>query len=142
MKRYLLLTYFLFLGLFLSAQIGGTKVYEFLNLPQSARVTALGGYLFSVADEDVNLAYSNPAALNPMMSGNISFSHNFQLADLNNGHVAYAKYVKKHTEHALKTNMSRALKIDMSHALEIEHSLGKTYGGGNRGNRENIWGGK
>jgi len=95
MKKYLLLTYFLFTGLFLSAQIGGTKVYEFLNLPQSARVTALGGYLFSVVDEDVNLAYSNPAALNPMMSGGISFNHNFQLLDLNNGHVAYAKYVNK-----------------------------------------------
>lgn len=95
MKRHLLLTYFLFTGLYLSAQIGGTKVYEFLDMPQSARITALGGYLFSVADEDVNLAYSNPAALNPMMSGNVSFSHNFQLSDLNNGHVAYAKYVEK-----------------------------------------------
>lgn len=95
MKKYLFLSWFLSTAVFLSGQIGGTKVYEFLSLPQSARVTALGGHVLSVADEDVSLAYSNPAALNQEMSGAISFSHNFQLSSINNGHVAYAQYVKK-----------------------------------------------
>lgn len=80
---------------FLNAQIGGTKVYQFLNLPQSARVTGLGGYLMTVVDEDLSLAYSNPGLLNPLMGGGISFSHNFQLGGIGNGHLAYAHNFEK-----------------------------------------------
>ena len=32
------------------AQIGGDNVYEFINMPQSARVTALGGSLIALAE--------------------------------------------------------------------------------------------
>lgn len=95
MKKILLLTCCLLTGLHLFAQIGGTKIYEFLSLPQSARVTALGAHLLTVADEDVNLAYSNPAALNPLMSGTVSFNHSFLLGGIGHGNLAYGQYVKK-----------------------------------------------
>ena len=95
MKKNLLCAIFVLMLLRLEAQIGGTKVYEFLNLPQSARVTALGGEVLTIADDDAALAYTNPALLNPQMSGSISFSHAFHLSDLGHGNLAYAQYIKK-----------------------------------------------
>ena len=77
------------------AQIGGKDTYEFLNLPASSRITALGGHLISVQDEDVTLALSNPAALNDKMHNRISFSHNFHFADIQNGYVGYGRKVSK-----------------------------------------------
>lgn len=79
-----------------NAQIGGSHVYEFLNLPQSARATALGSHLYALADSDVNTAYSNPATLNPYMSKALSFNYNFNIANIGNGHLAYGQYWKKH----------------------------------------------
>ena len=96
MTKYLLP--FLFLGVIfqLPAQpIGGDNIYEFLNSSQSARVTALGGNLITVRDDDVNLAFQNPAALNPEMTGALAFNHNFRLADIRNGYFAYGHYIKK-----------------------------------------------
>ncbi len=66
----------LFLGLSLSStgQIGGNNIYEFLNLSQSPRVTALGGNLITVLDGDVSLAYGNPATLNRLMHQKLTFN--------------------------------------------------------------------
>ena len=60
------------LSLFAQVPIGGKNVYEFLNLSPSARVTALGGNLITVKDDDVALAFQNPSALNASFS-----THNF-----------------------------------------------------------------
>jgi len=75
--------------------VGGDNVYEFLNLSPSARITALGGHLITVRDDDVNLAYANPASLNPEMHQQIGFSHNFHLADIGGGYAAYGHFVEK-----------------------------------------------
>lgn len=79
----------------LPAQIGGRYVYEFLGLPSSARLTALGGHLISVSDDDINLAMSNPASLNDLTDNSVSFSHNFHFAGIGNGHAAYGKKIDK-----------------------------------------------
>jgi len=75
--------------------VGGDHIFEFLNAPPSARITALGGYLIAVRDDDVGLAYQNPAALNPEMHQSLTFNHNFRLADIQNGYVGYGHYVPK-----------------------------------------------
>ncbi|MEM1320210.1 MAG: type IX secretion system protein PorQ [Bacteroidota bacterium] len=96
-KRYAFLL-FLALSCFTrpaSAQVGGENIYEFLNLPSSARITALAGNLITVRDNDANLAYANPALLNPQMHQQISFNHNIHLAGINNGYASYAHYVDK-----------------------------------------------
>lgn len=90
------LSILLFIGYnsFLSAQIGGRYVFEFLNNPHSARLTALGGSQITVADEDISLATSNPALLNEKSNNQFSFNHNFHFADINNGHIAFGKSLK------------------------------------------------
>lgn len=93
MQKYLLILLFLLINVqFLLAQLGGQNVFGFLNLSPSARVTALGGNLITVMDDDVNLAYANPALLNPEMHQQIAFSHNFHLAKIQNGYTSYANY--------------------------------------------------
>ncbi len=79
----------------LSAQVvGGDNVFEFLNLPVSPRITALGGQLISVRDDDVNLGYAAPSLLNPSMDGKLSFSHDFMLGGIAQGYAAYGHYLQ------------------------------------------------
>ncbi|MEM1216176.1 MAG: type IX secretion system protein PorQ [Bacteroidota bacterium] len=79
----------------LSAQVGGLFTYEFLNFSPSARVSALGGVLIGVQDDDINLAANNPAALNPQMHQQISFSHAFHPGGINYGYAAAGHHVEK-----------------------------------------------
>lgn len=95
MKRILFLSILLIKISLVNGQLGGQKAYEFLNLPASGRITALGGLLPSVQDEDITLALGNPASLNDKMHNRISFSHNFHFADTQNGYVAYGRKINK-----------------------------------------------
>ena len=96
---YRVLVFQILLALFFShslyAQIGGDNVYEFLNLPASARITALGGSLIAVKDSDISLAYNNPAALNKEMHNVITFNQNFHVADIRNSYAAYGRHIEK-----------------------------------------------
>lgn len=78
-----------------SAQIGGDNVFEFVNISPSARATALGGRLLTVMDDDVNLAYFNPAVANDSMHMQVSFNHGFHLAGISNSYVAYGHHLDK-----------------------------------------------
>ena len=96
MKRILPLLFSLFFVLGKNdAQVGGDHIYEFLNLSNSARITGLAGNLITVKDDDVALAYQNPAVLNPLMHQSISFNYNFHVSDISNGYAAYGHYVDK-----------------------------------------------
>jgi hypothetical protein len=75
------------------AQLGGLHTYEFLNLSPSARITALGGNLITVRDDDANLAVGNPAALNPAMHQQLSFNHSFHVAGISHGYASYAHHL-------------------------------------------------
>ena len=77
------------------AQIGGSKVYEFLNLPASARITALGGKHITVRDDDLAFALGNPAALNDTMHNQLTFNHSFHLSDIGQGVAGYGHHSQK-----------------------------------------------
>lgn len=78
-----------------SGQTGGRRVYEFLNLPESARIASLGGNAIAVQDEDVMLGFHNPSALNPLIHTQVAFNHNFSIAGIQNGGAAYGHYLSK-----------------------------------------------
>ncbi len=86
----LLLTYIFLQVIEVFAQIGGNSVYSFLNLSNSARVAALGGQSISIADNDLNLVYNNPALLSEDMSKHLAFNYIDYFADVNYGYVSYA----------------------------------------------------
>lgn len=56
-------------------QIGGKRSFEFVNIPSNPRLVGLGGVNVSLANEDINLAFSNPALNGDTLSGMVSFSY-------------------------------------------------------------------
>ncbi|MEY4902915.1 MAG: hypothetical protein RLZZ292_730 [Bacteroidota bacterium] len=88
--------FFLLLGLFfltfsLSAQVGGNHIFEFLNAPNSARASALGGMAIATKDDDVAVAYQNPSALNTKMDKALSFNLNRGFGGTSNGYLGFGK---------------------------------------------------
>ena len=73
----------------LGAQLGGISAYEFLNLPNSATVAAMGGHHIALRNEDLSLAARNPSLLNPAMDGRVSLSHAFHPAGISNSYLGY-----------------------------------------------------
>ncbi|MEO0734389.1 MAG: type IX secretion system protein PorQ [Bacteroidota bacterium] len=77
------------------AQVGGIAVYEFLNLPNSATVAAMGGHHIALLDDDLSLALRNPSLLNKQMDKRAALSHAFHPAGISNSSLAYATYREK-----------------------------------------------
>ena len=70
-------------------QAGSTSTYKFLNVPGSARLSAFGGHVVSIADSDINLANHNPAALNEEMYGMLSLGHKFLFNGIHSQNLDY-----------------------------------------------------
>ncbi|MBN1952100.1 MAG: type IX secretion system protein PorQ [Bacteroidales bacterium] len=76
-------------------QSGGDNIWDFLNVPVSARSTSLGGQQISIYDEDLNFVYNNPSLLNPSMSNQLSLSYVDYMADIGYAYVSYARSFEK-----------------------------------------------
>lgn len=72
------------------SQVGGSGVYDFLNLTNSARVASLGGKNISTFDKDLNFAHHNPALLNSEMDNRIILNYIRYFAGINFGYAGYA----------------------------------------------------
>jgi len=73
----------------LLAQKGGETTYSFLGLTNSARVSALGGEVVSIRDEDINLVFHNPALLHHGMHNHLSLNYVNYFAGVNYGYASY-----------------------------------------------------
>lgn len=89
MKKLLTIS-LVYFSCFVNAQTG-TNVYNFLNVPNSARQAALGGDAVSVRDYDVNFTAVNPALMNLDMDNRIGMSYTSYLADSKLGSINYVK---------------------------------------------------
>jgi hypothetical protein len=78
------------------SQQGGTTVYNFLSLPASPKVTALGGSLVPVRDNDIHLVLQNPSLLSPALNNQFSFSFMDYFAGSNTGNVVLVKHFEKY----------------------------------------------
>lgn len=93
MRNYLFLFCIILVGFkSSSAQTGGKHTYKFLNLIPSARVSALGGNLIAVRDNDLQLVYHNPSLLDSNMHNHFALSYVNYFADINYGNIAYAQH--------------------------------------------------
>lgn len=81
--------------MFANAQIGGNSTYQFLNVPVSSRVGAMGGSALSIRDDDPNLTLTNPSLLTKPMSTSVTLTYLNYFADINYGYVSYIQYFKK-----------------------------------------------
>ena len=76
-------------------QIGGLRAFEFLEVPNHARIAGLGTVNVSSNAGDVNMMWQNPALINSDMDGALSFSVNPYIANIYNSQITYAEDFKK-----------------------------------------------
>ena len=87
--------FILVLSLFLNdfesfGQVTSQSSFRFVNLVTSPRAAGFGGNMINVKDNDLSLAYANPALLNPTMDNQVSLSFMKYLAGSNYGMISYA----------------------------------------------------
>ena len=76
-------------------QIGGKKVFEFLNLPTNARSAALGGVVISTTENDATMFLANPALLNDADHNYLSVSNLGFYADIKYNTFTYSRKIDK-----------------------------------------------
>lgn len=74
------------------AQVGGSTSFRVLDIPNSARLSALGGHGISVQDNDITLGLYNPGLLNPTMGRQVALSYLPYYKDINVGFASYAHH--------------------------------------------------
>ncbi len=74
----------------LIAQTNGAEVYRFLEMPSSARASALGGNHVAIFDGNSSLMHINPAYLNESSAKNVSATFVNYLSDARYGFANYA----------------------------------------------------
>lgn len=77
------------------AQVGGDATYQFLNLPNSARIAALGGNFLTINDDDITLTLANPSLINEKMNNQIGLSFVDFYTDVNYGFAQYSRTFNK-----------------------------------------------
>lgn len=88
MKSKLLILGFLFILTRTNAQtLGGSTVYNFLQLSNTPQLTALGGINITNQTADIGLAFNNPALLRPAMHSHTSMVFNSFYAGVKNYHL-------------------------------------------------------
>lgn len=101
MKKQILILLISVATLPLYCQTGGDNIWDFLNVPVSARSTALGGQQISIYDDDLNFVYNNPSLLNPSMSNQLTLSYVDYMADIGYAYVSYARTFDKYGNFAV-----------------------------------------
>jgi hypothetical protein len=91
MRKLLLIAFLLSFCLPLISQMGGSHTYQFLSLPVSSRIAALGGNNVSHYENDINFAYQNPGLLRKGMSDKVMLNYINYLKDINIGQASYVK---------------------------------------------------
>ncbi len=102
-----------------NAQDGGRQIFSWLNSPVSPRLAALGGENMSIYDQDVNLAYHNPATLNSAALGTLAINYQFYYAGLKQGYVDYAFKPKKQSALLMHTGLKFMNYGEFQHADEF-----------------------
>jgi hypothetical protein len=69
----------------------GTGVYQFLDLPVSSRLAALGSTNVSLNDNDINLSFENPALLTSQTHNVVGLNMANYLADIKFGSAVYGR---------------------------------------------------
>lgn len=107
----------------LQAQLGGKTTYTFLDLPSSARSTALGGNNITNSDDDILSAFQNPGSLNAQVHQKIGFSQAFQVGGIRFSNFAYGHYLPK-----LKTSLLFGLQSIQYGDIKETDELGVVLG--------------
>lgn len=74
---------------------GGKRAFEFLRLPQSPHLTALGGINVVNPAQDISLAIQNPSLMRPALHNQLSLSYNSYYAGIGVANLQYGYHFEK-----------------------------------------------
>lgn len=74
---------------------GGQFAFEYLRLPNSPHVTALGGINVAHPANDIALALQNPALMRPELHNQLGLNYNSFYSGISNANLAYGYYLPK-----------------------------------------------
>jgi len=89
-KRFLSFILFV-MSCILAFSQAGTGIYQFLDLPVSSRLAALGGTNVSLRDDDINFSFQNPSLLTAETHNVIGLNMANYLADIKFGSAVYGR---------------------------------------------------
>ena len=103
--------------------LGGNSAYNFLNLPNTPQLSALGGINVSNISNDAGMAFNNPSLLREDMHDQLHVSFNNMYAGVKNYHSTFAYRYDK-----WKTNFAAGVHfIDYGNITQTDAS-GNIYG--------------
>lgn len=102
----------------------GSSVFNFLNLPASSRLNALGGENVAIADDDISMAFVNPALLTPHTDKVLQLNYAYYLAGTMFGSVMYGHNYK---ENYFAAGVHYLDYGQMQYADEMGNLLGTTF---------------
>lgn len=73
---------------------GGQHAFEFLRMPNSPHITALGGINVADPDADISFALQNPSLMRPGLHNQIGLNYNSYYAGINIMNLAYGYHVE------------------------------------------------
>ena len=95
-KRGALILPFLLGSVMAGAQVtGGQFAMEYLLMPQSPHITALGGINVENPDKDISLVTQNPALMRPGLHNELSLNYNAYYAGISVMNLAYGYHIPK-----------------------------------------------
>jgi hypothetical protein len=92
---FFLLGFLFFISTSVAQNLGGIATYNFLKLATSPQVSALGGTVVAIQNDDVSVAQHNPALLLPQHHGILATNINFLYAGIKHMNVNYSQYKPK-----------------------------------------------
>lgn len=102
----------------------GSSVFNFLSLPASSRLNALGGENVAIADDDISMAFVNPALLTPHTDKVLQLNYAYYLAGTMFGSVMYGHNYK---ENYFAAGIHYLDYGQMQYADEMGNLLGTTF---------------
>lgn len=95
-KKWSLLCSALLFAAVTHAQVsGGEFAFEYLRLPNSPHISALGGINVANPSDDISFAVQNPALMRPELHNEVAFNYNNYYADIKNSNLIYGYYEPK-----------------------------------------------
>lgn len=108
----------------LNAQVtGGQFAMEFLRLPQSPHITALGGINVSNPGSDISMAMQNPALMRPGLHNELSLNYNAYYAGISVANLAYGYHMQK-----INTSFALGIQYLNYGSFRQTDNIGNEYG--------------
>lgn len=89
MNRYIFICLFALMSQYLRAQDESQTEYNFLRLPVSAHVAAMGGENITMPDDDATVVFNNPALIIGVTPGTLALQYMRYMAGCNNASASY-----------------------------------------------------